>query len=72
VSLSEWLKNGWLIEHHTSRQEIEHLLQLVDRDLTDCENAITGIELDEMIALAAHLRKSVEEWIATEFPGLRP
>jgi hypothetical protein len=24
--LSEWLKNGWLIEHKTSRQEIGHLV----------------------------------------------
>ena len=26
MSLVEWLKNGWLIEHRTSRQEIEHRL----------------------------------------------
>jgi len=38
VSLTEWLKNGWLIEHRTSRQEIEHLFRLVDRDITDCRN----------------------------------
>ena len=38
MNLSEWLKNGWLIEHRTSRLEIEHLFRLVDRDLTDCRN----------------------------------
>ena len=38
MSLTEWLKNGWLIEHRTSRQEIEHLFRLVDRDITDCRN----------------------------------
>jgi hypothetical protein len=38
MSLIEWLANDWLIEHRTSRQEIGHLLRLVDRDLTDCRN----------------------------------
>jgi len=145
VSLSEWLKNGWLIEHRTSRQEVEHLFRLVDRDLTDCRNpslsldwrfniaynaalqcakaalaaagyraakdahhyrviqslkftlrtedkivkkldafrkkrnvseynhagAVTAIELDEISVLAGNLRKSVETWIAAEYPGLR-
>lgn len=36
MSLSDWQKSGWLIEHQTSRQEIEHLFRLVDRDLADC------------------------------------
>ena len=145
MSLSEWLKNGWLIEHRTSRQEVEHLFRLVDRDLTDCRNpslsldwrfniaynaalqcakaalaaagyraakdahhyrviqslkftlrtedkivkkldafrkkrnvseynhagAVTAIELDEISVLAGNLRKSVETWIAAEYPGLR-
>jgi len=38
MSLSAWLKNGWLVEHKSSRQEISHLLALVDRDLVDCRN----------------------------------
>ena len=37
LSLNEWLKNGWLIEHKTSPQEIEDLFRIVDRDLEDCE-----------------------------------
>jgi uncharacterized protein (UPF0332 family) len=32
--------------------------------------AITSIELDEMIALAENIRKSVEAWMVAEFPGL--
>jgi hypothetical protein len=35
VSLKDWLKNGWLIEHRTSPQEIKDLLSVVDRDLAD-------------------------------------
>ena len=145
MSLSEWLKNGWLIEHRTSREEIEHLLELADRDLKDCGNQslsvdwrfniaynaalqcakaalaaagyrtakdahhfrviqslkftlksegadirlfdafrkkrniaeynhagrVTATELEEMVSLAAGLRKSVEEWISSEFPALK-
>jgi len=36
VSLSDWQKSGWLIEHRASRQEIKQFLQLIDRDLADC------------------------------------
>jgi HEPN domain-containing protein len=33
VSLQDWLKSRWLIEHQTSRQEISDLLSMADRDL---------------------------------------
>jgi hypothetical protein len=36
VSLSDWLRNGWLTEHVTSREEVRDLLGVCDRDLTDC------------------------------------
>ena len=36
VSLQDWQKNGWLTEHKTSPQEIADLLEVADRDLTDC------------------------------------
>jgi hypothetical protein len=35
MSLTDWRKNGWLVEHRPSREEIRALLELVDRDLTD-------------------------------------
>ncbi len=37
MSLKDWLKNGWLVEHKTSRQEISNLLGVADRDLADCK-----------------------------------
>jgi hypothetical protein len=37
VSLKEWLRNGWLIEHKTSREEIIDLLAIADRDIADCQ-----------------------------------
>lgn len=146
MSLSDWQKSGWLIEHQTSGQEIEHLLRLVDRDLADCRipslspdwrfniaynaapqcaqaalaavgfraakdghhyriiqslkltlkvedkiirkldafrkkrniseynqaGSVTEIELNEMIALADHLRKATGAWLVENFPDLRP
>jgi hypothetical protein len=36
VSLQDWLKSRWLIEHQTSRQEINDLLNVADRDLAQC------------------------------------
>lgn len=35
-TLENWLNNGWLVKHGTSRDEIAELFQLADRDLTDC------------------------------------
>jgi uncharacterized protein (UPF0332 family) len=37
LSLNDWLKNGWLIEHKTGTEEIQDLFRIVDRDLKDCE-----------------------------------
>jgi len=36
MSLQDWLKSRWLIEHQTSRQEIVDLLSMADRDLAQC------------------------------------
>ena len=36
MSLQDWLKSRWLIEHQTSRQEIADLLGMADRDLAQC------------------------------------
>jgi hypothetical protein len=35
MSLADWLKNGWLVEHRTSAREIADLLAVVERDLAD-------------------------------------
>ena len=37
MSLQDWLKNGWLMEHRTSPQEIVDLLGMADRDLAQCQ-----------------------------------
>lgn len=33
MSLRNWLKNGWLVEHDPTKQEIADLLAIVERDL---------------------------------------
>ncbi|VUZ86539.1 hypothetical protein MELA_02943 [Candidatus Methylomirabilis lanthanidiphila] len=35
MSLTDWARNGWLVEHRTSPQEIADLLGVADRDLRD-------------------------------------
>lgn len=33
MSLEDWSRNGWLVEHRPTRQEIADLLAIVERDL---------------------------------------
>ena len=35
MTLTEWQSNGWLRPHKSSRNEIEGLFSIVDRDLND-------------------------------------
>jgi len=44
MSLQDWLRNGWLIEHKTSPAEISELMAIADRDLADCR--VQGLSPD--------------------------
>jgi hypothetical protein len=37
MSLKEWLKNGWLVDHKTSLEEITNLLKAAERNLKDAK-----------------------------------
>jgi len=50
MTLQDWLSNGWLKQHTTSRQEIRDLLEKVDRDIA--EAAKEEITLDWRLAIA--------------------
>ena len=50
MSLKNWAKNGWLIEHKTSPQEIKDLLAISDRDLANCQ--IAGLSPDWQLSIA--------------------
>jgi len=59
VSLRDWLKNGWLVEHRTSRQEIADLLGVADRDLAKCQTPGLGPDWQLSIAYNAALQLAV-------------
>lgn len=50
MSLTDWARNGWLVEHRTSPQEIADLLGVADRDLRD--GAVRGLSEDWRLAIA--------------------
>jgi len=50
MTLQDWLSNGWLKQHTTSRQEVRDLLDKVDRDIA--EAAKEEITLDWRLAIA--------------------
>ena len=41
MSLQQWLENGWLRRHQTSKREIANLLKIIERDLKDAEGGIS-------------------------------
>ncbi len=55
VTLEDWLKNGWLVEHRTSPQEIAELLDVADRDLAQCRTA--GLDPDWRLNLRLNFPK---------------
>jgi len=60
MSLQNWLNNGWLKHHSTSKQEINNLLNIVDRDLHDAKASISldwqfGIAYNAALKLCAIL-----------------
>lgn len=50
MSLQDWVRNGWLSEHESSREEIRNLLDLADRDIRACRTP--GLPADWRFAIA--------------------
>ena len=50
MSLSDWARNGWLVPHRTTPQELTDLLDIVDRDLADSE--ASGLSADWRLNIA--------------------
>ena len=50
MSLEDWLRNGWLVEHKTGSAEIAELMAIVDRDLADCQ--VQGLSPDWKLNIA--------------------
>ena len=50
MSLGDWLRNSWLLEHKTSREEIAGLLAVVERDLGNAK--VQGLSEDWRLNIA--------------------
>ena len=50
MSLEDWLRNRWLVEHKTSPTEIAELMAIADRDLADCQ--VQGLSPDWRLNIA--------------------
>ncbi len=50
MNLNDWLNNGWLKPHQTSKEEIRNLIKIIERDLSDAK--ITDISNDWRFAIA--------------------
>jgi hypothetical protein len=71
VSLRDWLKNGWLIEHQPSAQEILDLLGLTDRDLADCQTPGLSTDWRFSIAYNAALQAATAALAASGYRAAR-
>jgi len=71
VSLQDWLKNRWLIEHQTSRQEISDLLSMADRDLAQCRTPHLSPDWQLNIAYNAALQAATAALAAAGYRAAR-
>jgi hypothetical protein len=71
VSLRDWQRNNWLVEHKTSAEEIAGLLAIVQRDLANAN--VTGLSDDWRfnIAYNAALQAATAALAAAGFRAAR-
>jgi hypothetical protein len=71
VSLSDWVRNGWLIAHTTSANEVRDLLAVVARDLADSSVPALSPEWRMSIAYNAALQASTAALAAAGYRASR-
>lgn len=71
MSLQDWLKSRWLIEHQTSRQEISDLLSMADRDLAQCRTPHLSPDWQLNIAHNAALQAATAALAAAGYRAAR-
>lgn len=69
MSLQNWLANRWVVRHEPSREEVEDLLAVVARDLTDA--AIDGLSPDWRLGIAYNAALQLAT-LALAAEGFRP
>ena len=71
VSLKDWLRNGWLVDHQTSPQEIGELLGVTDRDLDACQTPALNTDWRFGIAYNAALQAATAALAASGYRATR-
>lgn len=71
MSLRDWLRNSWLIEHETSPEEIAALLAIVERDLVNA--TLAGLSEDWKLSIGynAGLQAATAALAASGFRAAR-
>lgn len=71
MSLRDWLKSSWLVEHKTSPEEIAGLLAIVERDLANAKVAGLSDDWRFNIAYNAALQAATAALAASGFRAAR-
>jgi len=69
--LNDWEKNGWLVSHTPTQQEIADLLAVADRDLADCQAKGLSVDWRFNIAYNAALQSATAALVAAGFRAAR-
>lgn len=71
MSFENWIKNGWLEAHRSSREEIQNLLQIVRRDLKDSQSKEVSNDWRFAIAYNAALQAATAALAAAGYRASR-
>jgi hypothetical protein len=71
VSFADWVKNGWLVAHKSSKQEIANLLGIVARDLKDSQAKDVSDDWRVAIAYNAALQAATAALAAAGYRASR-
>jgi hypothetical protein len=71
TSLESWLRNRWLVQHTSSREEIANLFALADRDLDACQTKNLPADWRFAIAYNAALQAATAALAAAGYRASR-
>ena len=71
MSLQDWVQYGWLTKHQSSREEIQSLFGVVDRDLRECHAQGLGADWRFAIAYNAALQAATAALAAAGYHATR-
>lgn len=71
TTLKDWLNNGWLVRHKTSRQEISDLFAIADRDVSTAQLENLPVDWRMSIAYNAALQSATAALAASGYRAQR-